>query len=190
MKPPLMQLPSMPPTPPRWMPLPSMPLLPLMLLLSMPSLTVDASAAVVAATVNAAPVDASAAGVVDAAVDAALVIEITKASEVSCRAQYFHTVFNMHCDIFYLFPFLCFDHPDQATGWDPKSEATTCCLGPVTIIYIFPCRPPLSNGTVTVTSKTLFAASGFYYFDYGLIFFSLWTYNFSMMACPTGIINP
>jgi hypothetical protein len=110
-----------------------MPLLPLMR-------TVDASAAVVAATVNAAPVDASAAGVVDAAVDAALVIEITKASEVSCRAQYFHTVFNMHCDIFYLFPSLCFGHLDQATDWDPESGATTCRLGPANAIYL-PSQP-------------------------------------------------
>ena len=110
-----------------------MPPFPLMLL---PSLTVDTSAAAVVATVNAAPVDASAAVVVDAAVDAALVIKITKASEVSRRAQSFHTIFNMHCDIFYLFPSLCFGHLDQATDRDPESGATTCRLGPANAIYL------------------------------------------------------
>ena len=106
----------------------------------LPPLTADASAAIVAATVNAALVDASAAIVADAAVDAALVIEITKAIEVSRRAQSFHTIFSMHCDIFYLFPSLCFGHPDQATDRDPKSEATACCLGPATAIYL-PSQP-------------------------------------------------
>ena len=29
---------------------------------------------------------------------------------------------------------------------------------------------------------------GLYYDDYGLIYFTLWTYVFPMMACPMGMI--
>ena len=105
----------------------------------MQSLTVDASAVSVATTVNAAPVDASADVIVDVAVDAALVIEVTKASEVSRHAQSFQLIFNMHCDIFYLFPSLCFGHLDQATN-HPELGTTTCCLGPANAIHL-PLQP-------------------------------------------------
>ena len=44
--------------------------------------------------------------------------------------------FNMHCDMFYLFPSLCFGHLDQATDRDLESGATTCRLGPANAIYL------------------------------------------------------
>ena len=45
----------------------------------------------------------------------------------------------------------------------------------------------LSNGKTISIMGTIFWKIELYYDDYGLIYVTLWTYVFPMMACPMGI---
>jgi len=117
---------------------------------------VTVNAATADAIDAAAPIDTSAP--IDSAPVAALAIEITKASEVSRRAQSFQQFSTCIMTCFtYFHLFVLTTSTKQLTGIQSQGQQHAAWAQPTP--SIFPRSPPPSNRMMAATSRTLFAAS-------------------------------